>query len=268
MEFASPRGRGADWHELVGRAGFAAKAVVYGLVGAIAIAVAVGGEEDTKGQSGALRELAGGSFGQVLLVALAVGLAAYAIYRLVEVFVGSATKHGDEDKLERAASVVRFLIYAGLSVTAIRILADSGGSGGSGGPSQTTSTVFDLPAGVALVFVAGLVVIGVGIYQGYRAFSRDFEDDLDVGRMGEGTRRIATPLGVAGHAARAVVFALIGAFLIKAAVEHDSREAIGLDGALREISQQDYGTVLLLAVAVGVFLYGAYTLIEARYRRL
>jgi hypothetical protein len=89
-----------------------------------------------------------------------------------------------------------------------------------------------------------------------------------MSRMGESTNRTVTSLGMAGHAARAVVFVLIGAFLIKAAVEHDASEAVGLDGALQQISQQSYGTVLLLVVAVGLLLFGAYSMIEARYRRL
>jgi len=255
-----------DLLERIGRAGFAAKALVYGMVGFVAIGVAVGNGNQTKGQTGALRELAGGSVGKALLVAVAIGLGAYALYRLVEVFVGSPTKHGDEEKLERAASVGRFVIYGGLCVAAIRILAQSGGT--SSGPSKTTSTVFDLPAGEVLVFIAGLVVIGVGLYQGYRGASQDFEDDLDAARMGATTKRIARPLGIAGHAARAVVFTLIGAFLIKAAVEHDSSEALGLDGALQEIARQDYGAALLFVTAVGLVLFGAYTMIEARYRRL
>lgn len=267
IEHGSGNGAGG-WHETVGRAGFVAKGLVYGLVGVIAIGVALdgGGGKQAKGQTGALRELAGSGFGKVVLILLAIGLAAYAIYRLIEVFVGSASEEGEMDKVERAGSIGRFVIYAGLCFTAIGIVSDAGGGGS--GPSKTTSTVFDLPAGVALVFIAGLVVIGVGLYQGYQALSRDFEDDLETGRMGETTRRVMKPLGVIGHAARAVVFVLIGAFLIKASVEHDSSEAIGLDGALREVAQESYGSVLLVAVGIGLLLFGAYTLLEARYRKL
>lgn len=255
-----------DWHVVVGRAGFLAKGTVYGLVGVIAIAVALGAEERTKGQSGALRELGGSGAGEALLVALTAGFAAYALYRLVEVFAGSANEQGESDKVERAASVVRFAIYVGLAISALRIIADAGG--GSSGPPRATSTAFDLPGGVAFVFVAGFVVIGVGVYQAYRGFTREFEEELDAERMGPQTRRLAIPLGLAGHAARAVVFVLIGAFLVKAAVEHDPSEAIGLDGALRELAQQDYGAALLASAGAGLLLFGAYTLVEARYRRL
>jgi Domain of Unknown Function (DUF1206) len=267
-----PRARGVaganadDWHERIGRVGFVALGVVYGIVGVIAVLVALGGESKTKDQTGALRELAGEPFGTVLLGALAIGLAAYAIYRLIEVFTGSETEEGKSDKVERAASVVRFVIYTGLCVSAVRIITDTGGGGGN--PSQTTSTVFDLPAGAALVLIAGLIMIGVGAFQAYRAVSLSFTNDLEIERMGERTRKLTKPLGAVGHGARAVVFALVGAFLIKAAVEHESKEAIGLDGALREIAQQAYGSVLLVIAGVGLLLYGAYSVVEARYRKL
>ena len=228
--------------------------------------MALGDEKKAADQSGALSSLADGTAGKALLAALAIGLGAYALFRLIEVFVGPANEDGAEDKLERIASVARFVLYGGLCVSAVRLLAGDGTS--SGNEQSTTSTVFDLPAGVVLVFIAGLVMIGVAIYQGYQAASTSFEDDLEIGRMSPAMRSVAHDVGITGHAARAIVFVLIGGFLIKAAVEHSSKEAVGLDGALQEIAQQTYGSLLLFVVAVGLLVYGAYCLIEARYRKL
>ncbi|CAN5425063.1 hypothetical protein BH10ACT11_BH10ACT11_08290 [soil metagenome] len=201
-----------------------------------------------------------------MLVALALGLAAYALFRLVEVFTGAANEDGAKDVLERAASVVRFVIYGTLCVSAVRVIANAGAS--SGNEDKTTSTVFDLPAGVVIVFGAGAVMVGVGLYQAYNAATASFEDSLEMSKMSPAMRSTTHRLGIAGHAARSVVFVLIGGFLIKAAVEQKSSEAIGLDGALKEISQQSYGSVLLFIVAAGLLIFGAYSLIEARYRKL
>ena len=261
------RTEAADWHERLGRVGFVAKGVVYGIVAIIAIAVAIGSEKSTADQSGALGSLADSTAGLMLLIAVAIGLAAMAVFRAVEVFAGpSVPVDGDkEELLERAASAVRAVVYGVLCFSAVKVITESGS--GSSSESQTTSTVFDLPAGVVLVFVAGAVIVGVGLYQAYRAFSHDFMEELEVVRMSAGSEKAARFFGVAGHAARAVVFVLIGAFLLKAAVEHDADEAIGIDGALQEIAQQPYGSVLLLLTAAGLLVYGAYCLIEARYRR-
>ena len=256
---------GNDWHEKIGRAGFAAKGVLYAIIGIVAAAVALGTEKGAADQSGALRSLADSSAGNVLLVAVAIGLGAYALFRLVEVFEGPANDSGTSAKLERVASVVRFLIYGALCVSAVRLLAESGGGGSNEG--KTTSTVFSLPAGELLVFGAGLVLIGVGLYQAYKSFSTSFEDELDMGRMSPRTRTVARYLGVAGHASRAVIYPIIGGFLIKAAVEHDAGEVVGIDGALQEVAQQTLGSLLLFIVAAGLIVYGAYCLLESRYRK-
>lgn len=262
---AERRADAEDWHERAGRLGFVAKGILYGIIGIVAIAVALGDEKKTADQTGALASLADSSAGKLLLIALAIGLGAYAGFRLIEIFVGPANEDGAKDKLFRVASAVRFVVYAVLCYSAIKIIANAGKS--SSNTKDTTSTVFDLPAGRALVLIAGAVMIGVGVYQAYKAASTSFEEDLDTGRMSPGMRTATHYTGIAGHASRSIIYALIGGFLIKAAVEYDAKEAVGIDGALKEVAQQTFGPVLLFAVALGLFIYGAYCLIEARYRK-
>ncbi len=86
--------------------------------------------------------------------------------------------------------------------------------------------------------------------------------------MSDAEEASATAFGVLGHLARAVVFTLMGLFLLRAAWEYDPKEARGLDGALMELSQQTYGGLLLGAVAVGLMAYALYCFVEARYRRI
>lgn len=257
----------AEAREKTGRAGFAARGVLYGIVGIVAIAVALGEEQSPADQQGALASLADGTGGKILLIVLAAGLGGYAIFRLWEVVAGPTDERGDKAKLERVASVFRVLIYGGLCFSAIKILTESG-SQSSSSESSSTSTVFELPAGQVLVIAGGAVLIGVGLYQLYTGISGNFREDLKLAQMNEHEQRTATAAGTAGYFARAVVFALTGAFLLKAGIEHDPDEAVGLDGALLEIAQQSYGTILLGLTALGLFVFGFYSLIEARYRKL
>ena len=252
----------------LGRAGFAARGVLYGIVAIVALAVAVGEEQSTADQQGALASLAGSTAGKILLVVLAAGLGGYALFRLYEVFAGPVGDYGAKAKLERVASAFRVLIYGALCFSAIQVLVESGQSSSGSGAKSSTSTVFSLPGGQALVIAGGLVLIGVGVHQLYMAVSASFRDDLRLAQMNEHEQHVATMAGTAGYAARAVVFALSGAFLLKAGVEHDADEAVGLDGALQEIAQQTYGALLLGLVAAGLFVFGFYSLIEARYRKL
>jgi hypothetical protein len=257
------------WTERFGRLGFVAKGVLYAIIGVLAIKVAIGQGGSPEDHEGALVTLADEPFGMVLLVVLALGLSGYALWRLVEVVFGRQDKAGVEDYSERAASVGRAIVYGALAAVAWAIVAGGGGgASSSGSEKEQTAMVLGWPGGVALVTIVGLIVIGIAAYQGYRAATQGFLDDLDVARMSENERRTATSLGTAGHAARGVVFALIGVFLVKAALEYNPREAIGLDGALKELAGQPYGSVLLGLVATGLLLYGLYCLVEARYRKL
>ena len=61
--------------------------------------------------------------------------------------------------------------------------------------------------------------------------------------MNDAEEAAATGVGILGHLARLVVFALIGLFLLEAAWEFDPKEARGLDGALMELAQQPYGAL-------------------------
>ncbi len=74
--------------------------------------------------------------------------------------------------------------------------------------------------------------------------------------------------GRAGHAARAAVFALIGWFFLSAAWASKPERAGGMGQALRRLQQAEHGAWLLAAVAAGLFLFGVFSLIEARYRRI
>ena len=165
------------------------------------------------------------------------------------------------------SALARGVWYGALAVlTAERIVSE--GSGGGSKEQQTTAGVFDLPLGRYLVYAAGFAFLGVAAFNGYRAVTCKFEKKLKTAEMNDAEEAAATGVGVLGHLARAVVFTLIGVFLLRAAWEFDPKEARGLDGALMELSQQSYGGLLLGAVAVGLLAYALYCFVEARYRRI
>jgi hypothetical protein len=116
--------------------------------------------------------------------------------------------------------------------------------------------------------MAGAVVIGIGLYEGYRGLSKDFLKDSKTEQMSPRVRNWIEWIGSFGHVARMVVFSLIGVFLIKAAVDFNPNKAVGLDCALAKIADASYGPFLLGIVAAGLIAFGVYSLSDARYRRL
>jgi hypothetical protein len=245
--------------------GLVARGLVYGVIGILALKVAIGPGGKTASQSGAMHTIAGQPFGKALLIALALGLAAYAIFRVIDAVAGA--RADDDGALQRRVSALGSAIaYAVLCVTAIKVLAGAQTSNGS--PRPAAAGILGWPAGPVIVAIAGLVVIGVGAYQGYKGLSRRFLEDSRTECMGERTETWFIALGVVGHIARAVTFLLIGYGLIKAALDYSAKSAIGLDGALQKLAHASAGPVLLGIVAVGFIAFALYSIADARYHRV
>jgi hypothetical protein len=247
------------------RAGLVARGVVYLVIGVLALELALGEGGKATNQTGALRTVAEQSFGEALLVVLAIGLAGYSLWRLLRAAVGHGAEQRDSGS-DRVAALASGIAYGILCVTAVKILTESGA--GSGTPKQPTGGVLDWTGGTVIVAIAGSVMIGVAAYQAYKGIAKKFLEDAKTGEMSEGVRKGYTALGVFGHVARAVVFALIGYGLIKAAIDYNPQEAIGLDGALRELADASYGPILLAAVAIGLAGFALYSIADARYRKV
>lgn len=256
------------WVEWLGRIGLAGKGLSYGIVAVLAIDVAIGHEGRTRDRQGALRAIADEPYGVYLLVTLAGGFAAYAVWRFVQALLDRDHEgHGVKGLGKRASFFGRGLLYGGLFASTLSILLGEGG-GSSNEEDRATAGVLDAPAGRWLVIAIGVAIACVGLYNGYRAVTRKFEKKLRLDELNRRARRLVTLVGVLGHLARFVVFSIIGWFLVKAAVEFEPKKAVGLDGALAQVSQQPYGKWLLFAVAGGILAYGVYAAVESRYRRV
>jgi hypothetical protein len=257
----------SEWFERLGRLGLAAKGLLYATIAVLALQVALPGGEggQTTGQQGAIATLARQPFGTAVLVVLAAGLVAYALWRLVQAAVGTGKDEGAKEVAKRVGYLLVAVVYLGLAVLTVRTLAGSGGGGG-GGEQELTARVLGLPFGVALVVLAGLVIAGVGVYQGYRGITQKFREDLRIGRMSPSERTAITRLGTAGLLARGVVFVMIGAFLIRAALSYDPSQATGLDGALAALAGS--APWLLGVVALGLAAYAVYCFALVRYGRI
>jgi hypothetical protein len=257
------RSRQFEW---LARAGLVARGVIYAIIGVLAVKLALGDGGKTTNQQGALETIARQPFGKLLLVLMAIGLAGYATWRLVRAALGHGPE-SDDDTKERVDGLFSGIGYALLCVTAVSLLIGSGG-GGSGGPGKATGGVLDWPAGQILVVVAGLVILGVGLQQGYKGVRKKFLEDSKTEQMSETVQRSFTALGIFGHLARMVVFGLIGYFLVRAALDYDPDKAVGLDGALSRLAHASYGPTLLGIVAAGLIGFAAYSVADARYRRV
>ena len=273
---AAQRAEQSPWLERAARLGYLARGLLYAVVGLAALQVALGSGGQTQGKTGALRDLARQPYGSALLIAVAVGLGGYALWRLAQVFF----HRSDHDNmavtaLERVYFLVRAMIYGAFAWYAAHLVlaggsGSSGGSGSGGGQKSATVTsrLLGLPGGQWIVVAAGAIVLGFAVWMAYRGIGRRFTDDLKEGAMSRRERRWIVRAGIAGYCARGAVYGVVGGLLVVAAFQVKPDDAVGMDGALQRLAHQPYGPWLLGAVAVGLFAFGLYSFAEARYREV
>jgi hypothetical protein len=275
IERAEEEVRSSPWPERAGRLGLCARGVIYCVVALVAVRVATGDGTGSIDKEGALEAVAHQPLGKVLLLALAVGFAGYAVWRFAKALLGagegSRPANGHRGWVRRAGDVGRGLVYLGLLGTAVRFLVSGDPSGGGGGDDtarEWSARLMEHTGGRWLVIAigAGLVVTGVVLL--VRALAQKFEKHLRMQDLSPWQRTWLPRVGTFGYAARGVVAALVGVFVGQAGRTFDAGDAVGIDGALKRLAHRAYGPGLLVAVAFGLAAFGVYSFVEARWRKV
>ena len=258
----------SPWVERLARFGYATKGAVYILVGILALGVATGLGGRTTSPPGAIQIIGSQRpFGQILLIGVTIGLAGYALWRLIQAVVDPDREGYDARGLaRRTGHGVAALGYGGLALTAARLALASGGGGGSS--QDWTAWLLSWSFGQVLVVGVGAGIVGYGLHQLYQAYKAEFREYLKLGQMSDTEKTWITRGGRFGLAARGVVFGIIGVFVIQAALRFNPSEAQGLGGALQELLRQPFGPWILGMVALGLVGYGVLMLALARYRQV
>lgn len=259
-----PGGRNAI--ERIARFGYGARGVVYIVVGALALLAALGHGGRAGDSKDALRAVMAGPFGAAVVGLIALGLAGFALWRLVE-GITDADRRGTSAKglAVRGAHLISAGLYLGLAASAASLSLGLGMSGGDG-VHDGTAWLLSKPFGRWLVALVGLAVVGGGFGFLGKAWRGDVTDRLAIDPQARD--RWAGPIGRFGYAARGLAFLIIGGFLVAAAWHQRSSDAKGLSEAFALLRAQPYGWILLGLVAAGHAAFGAFGLIQARYRHI
>lgn len=254
----------SDAVEKMARFGIGARGLVWLVVGLLALSVVLGGDEQTD-RGGALRAIADKPFGEVLLVGLALGFLGYAAWQLLSAAVGHRDKDGAKRSASRALSLGKGLLYLGLALSTAQFLLRGGGQDQTG---SRTAELMSHTGGRTAVGVIGAVLVIVGMVLAVRALMEKHSKRIESYRVPARLRRPVIVAGIVGLVGKGAVLALIGWFLVRAAVQFNAGEAKGLDAALQVLAQQTYGRVLLGAAVVGMLGYGIWSFLEAAYRKI
>ncbi len=257
----------AKWVPKLYRTGYAAKGVVYAIIGFLAAKLAFGTGGETTGSEGALQEIAQASWGTSALALTGIGLIGYSLWKFVQAISDPDGRGSDaEGLIKRAGFFGSGLIHGSLAITAFTIAFGSGGGGGGSDTQSKTARVLSYEWGVWLVGLAGVITILIGLYQFYKAYEASFAKRWNTEEMSRTQVTWGERAGRLGLAARGVVFCMMGWFFITAARQHDASEAAGLEGVLNELAASGQGPWLLGTVAIGLMSYAVFCFVKARYR--
>lgn len=253
--------------ETLARFGYGARGVVYGLVGGLALLAAIGSGGRAGGSRSALQTLLSQPFGKVWLILIALGLFGFCAWRVLEALTDADRRGSDMKGVGiRAVRLIGGLIYAGLAISALNLAFGRGsGQNEDQAARDWTAWLMSQPFGQWLVGLVGLAVAGAGLAFIMKAWRGNVTEHLS---LPADKRDWIVLLGRMGFAARGIVFLLIGGFLVLAALHASSSEAHGLGGALQALQQQPYGWILLALTALGLFAFGLFGLVQARYRHI
>ncbi len=252
--------------ELVARAGIVSRAVNYLVLAVLVAAILVGSGNHEVDRRGAVEALAGAPLGRILLVLLCIGVLAYIAWQLLRAAARRSDEGQGANAGRRLLALATAVIYAGFLVTIVRVLLGSSSQSPQAQQDSLTARVMSATGGRILVGAIGVGLVVAGLALGAYAATRKFEKPLNLRRLSERGRRTVTVTGIAGQAARGLVFVIIGGFILSAAMADDASRSKGLDAALKTLAAGRFGALLLVVVALGFVAFGVYSLLDARYR--
>jgi hypothetical protein len=257
-----------DWVEKGARFGHLTKGILYGLMGALALQVALGAGGQVAGGREAVHVVERQPFGPVLLVPFAVGLAGYAVWRCIT-GIKDAEHDGRDGKglAKRAGAIASGLGNAALAIAIFQMALGQAQSDGNGARTWV-GRILAQPFGAAVVGVVGAAIVIAALAQFHQVYTRKFLETFRWQSMSSRERRWVARMGQAGYGARGVVFAIIGVGLLRAALDRDASETRGVREALLDIAHSGPGQLLLGLVAIGFLAFGSFLVASARYRQM
>lgn len=258
--------REEKWIEYFARTGIFAKGVVYCLIGLLTFLTALGLSNQKLDKNEAFKLIGEQPFGRTILILIAIGLFGYVTWRLFQAIRDIDNKGNDSKAIfVRIGYAISAMIYLALGIYAFK-LAVNGSSGDDGDTERSlTSMLLEYQGGPVILTIVAALIIFNGVRQLYKAISKRFMKNVNF--YNNKHAPLFTKAGIIGYASRGVVLIIIGYLLLRAAVYQNANEVQGTEGAF-DFLQDNFGTTLMGAIALGLVGYGVFMFIKGRYQKI
>ncbi len=249
------------------RMGYGARALIYlgiGILGALS-ALKLSSMEGATDPVGMIKFFQSVPMSTFLLAVTALGLFGFTLWRWIQCFF-DADQHGRDAKgyAIRGSLFLSGLSHAVLGWYAARLAFGIQATADSNTERKGTAWLLDLPMGQYLVMALGLGIAAYAFIQFYKAYSERFKKYMNVPRGNKAVIWISK----IGLAARGVSFIIIGWFFIYAGYTHNENEVGGLSKMWSWLGDSNFGSLMILLMAIGLGSFALYSAFEARYRRI
>lgn len=258
-----------DVIEGAARVGYGALGFVYLSAGGLTFLAAIDRIRDAAGTQEATVWLSEQPWGRLWLILLGLGLLAFVQWCVLQsVFDADHEGTSRRGLVIRAGQAANGLFHGILAVSAFRLL---GGAPSEPAVAEAAATrdkaaaILSLPFGDALLIAVGLGLMAVGVASVINGLRTDFTDRLSCSP--EVCRRLS-PLAKAGNVARGVSLIPLGAFVALGGLHSKAAEVRNFGAALDGLEAQPGGPWIVAFTALGLMAFGAFSFIEARFRRI
>lgn len=250
--------------QIAARAGSAVNGVLHGIIGVIAIGIAIGAGDHEADQSGALNALSDTPGGTIGLWLIVVGLGALGLWQIIE---GVLVPAPDPARkwAKRAADFGKAVVYLAVAISALSFAVGQSASS-SKTSKDLSATLLGVAGGVYVLVAVGLAVFAVGAFFCFRGASRGFTRDIAIPTGNSAVLVIV--LGMVGYISKGILLCVVGVLFVVAALTFDPDHARGLDSALKSLVALPFGAVILAAAGVGLIAYGLYCIARGKLARL
>ena len=239
--------------------GIATKGFVYLIIGILTTLAAFGLGGQKSGSGTVLDFIKDQTFGNVLLVLLAVVLLGYVFYRWYQVFSNGNNQNDDaKGWIKRVAYFISGALYGVLAYSALNLVMGSSASKGS-----LTKLLFSSDYATIFAIIIGVALVGKGVYEFYQAYSGKFKEEVQGAEIPQKAQSLVMRAGKVGYTARGIVAGILGYLFLKAGVSGSAQKLSKTD--VFSYLQDEFGTIVMGLVALGLAAYGIFKIIEAKY---
>ena len=256
------------WFKPFARTGYAARGLVYSVIGLFAVLAAIGSGEE-QGSRDALRTILETPFGDVTAILLICGMVSYLIWRFIQA-IFDTDQHGLGFK---GAAIRGGLIASGVTYGILAVFTfglwngSQSDEGGGGGGSQVVDFIVSVVGSQAVAWVLTAVFIGVGVSHIAKAVRKGYARHFEAPAR---AMDFVHPIARTGLTARGLSFLVVAFLLFYRGLNagEEGSPTPRVEDALNFVQGLPFGSFLLAAMGIGLIAFALYSILEAVWRRI